>query len=527
MLVPGLAGAAAVGSAALGRPWLALAAVVVGLLALQRVLLTPSRPPTQRTRRAVRGGAAGTARLARGAGSGVARGGRTVGAGVTRIARGALRLASAAVAAVAFYLVLTPIGLVSRLLGARLVATGAWYGRSPHGRTGDRRAFVRTDGGRGSVPMAGRHLSWRIAVALIAMGAVGATLLPRVVDRGPDESAVPEQLRGGFFNAFDSPALDDADWKDEAGGEFAAASGGQTYTSYVGNSLRDFEGRYVNVHDRQRRTYQPTAAAGTTPVVVWFFGGSTMFGFSAQRDLHTIPSEVVRLAERDGVAIEAHNFGSPGYVNMQETLLAAQLLASGQRPDLIVFYDGTNDTAVPFQQAFGDIGIPGDPSDIVAYSYRRLLAGQLTGTAEPPAPLAPVPELGRPPQAEAIIAALVDTYGRGIELATALGDQYGIPVVHFWQPDLFNKDELVAGEDVLLDRLGMDQFEYDAIARLSRAILPRLPGAAVDLSDAFDGVEEPLLTDQAHTNELGAHLVAEAMYAHLSGTLEELTADRG
>ncbi len=526
MVIPGLAAAAALGSAALGRPWLALAAVVVGLLALQRVLLTPTHPPSHRARRAVRGGAAGTARVARGAGSSVARGGRAAGTGVARLARRALGLVSAAVAAVAFYLVLTPIGLVSRLLGARLLTTGAWHGRSPHGRAGDRRAFVRADGGRGSVPATGRDLSWRIAVALVASGAVAATLLPRVMDRGPDESAVPQQLRGGFFNAFDSPALADAGWKDDAGGEFAAASGGQTYTSYVGNSLRDYEGRYVNVHDRQRRTYRPTATA-SPPVVVWFFGGSTMFGFSAQRDLHTIPSEVVRLAERDGVAIEAHNFGSPGYVNMQETLLAAQLLASGQRPDLIVFYDGTNDTAVPFQQAFGGIGTPGDPSDIVAYSYRRLLAGQLTGTAEPPAPLAPVPDLGRPPQAEAIIAALVDTYGRGIELATALGDHYGIPVVHFWQPDLFNKDELVAGEDVLLDRLGMDQFEYDAIARLSRAILPRLPAAAVDLSDAFDGVEEPLLTDQAHTNEMGAHLVAEAMYAHLSGTLERLAGDRG
>ena len=63
-----------------------------------------------------------------------------------------------------------------------------------------------------------------------------------MLDRSPDESAIPEQLRGATYNAFDAPALADADWKDDAGPEFSEASGGLTYTPYVGNSLRDYAG---------------------------------------------------------------------------------------------------------------------------------------------------------------------------------------------------------------------------------------------------------------------------------------------
>lgn len=522
-MLPGVAVLMASVLAGLGRPWLAAVSLLAGVVALQPVVLrrprrhdTPTRWRIPTSYREAPGRAGGAALGA------VTRALRRLGVTLRLAGHLALALVGAAAAAVIFYLVLTPVGLGARLLGLRLLPDGRWHERPASPRAADRQAFVRAGGGRGTTPVAGRRLSWRLAIALIAVGAVGATLLPRLADRGPDDDAIPEQLRGATFNAFDSAALADADWKDAAGPEFAAASGGQTYTSYVGNSLRDFEGRYVNVRDRQRRSYRPAETPDAQTLDVWFFGGSTMFGFSAQRDLHTIPSEVVRLAEDDGVTVHAHNFGAPGYVNMQETVLAAQLLAAGGRPDLIVFYDGINDMALEFQQAYGGIGVPGDPSDLTAFSYRRLLAGQLTGSDQPPAPITPVPDLGRPPRANAVIDALVDAYGRGVELATALGDHYGIPVLHFWQPDLFNKVELVAGEEEVVERLGMDAFRYEAVARIARAIVPRLPGAAIDLSHAYDGIDEPVLTDQVHTNELGARLVAEAMYEPIADTIATL-----
>ncbi len=502
--VPLLAGVAlAAAAAALGRPWVAAGLLAAGVLAVQPALLrrpAAPRPGPAPHRRAV----------------------RVVGRAASAVLRAVGAVVATAVALVAFYLVLTPIGLVARVAGARLLPAGEWRQRPAPDPAGTRRSAVKAPTGAPSSGAAGPRLTWRAAIALVALGALAATVLPRALDRSPDESAVPEQLRGADYNPFDAPALADADWKDDAGPEFAAASSGLTYTSFVGNSLRDHQGRYVNVAGRERRSYEPAGLAGTEPVDVWFLGGSTMFGFSAQRDLHTIPSEVVRLAEADGVAVRAHNFGSPGYVNMQETVLAAQLLAAGERPDLIVFYDGINDFGLAFQQAFGGIGVVGDPSDLSAYAYRQALAGQLTGSAEPPAPLATVPDVGTPPRAAAVIAALMGTYERGIELAGALGDHYGVPVAHFWQPDLFNTAELEPGEREVVAALGLDQFRYDAIARIARSTAASLPEGVVDLSDAFAGDGEPVLTDQAHTNELGARLVAEAMYPHLAPALAAL-----
>ena len=70
-----------------------------------------------------------------------------------------------------------------------------------------------------------------------------------------------------------------------------------------------------------------------------------MFGVG-QRDEHTIPSEVARLAEDDGVALEVHNYGLPGWVAWQEVQYLERLLARGERYDLAVFYDGFNELLV-------------------------------------------------------------------------------------------------------------------------------------------------------------------------------------
>ena len=80
------------------------------------------------------------------------------------------------------------------------------------------------------------------------------------------------------------------------------------------------------------------------PFDMWFFGGSAAFG-AGRRDAHTIPSELVRQAGAEAVALEVHNLAVPATVNWQ----AAMLLLRGwweDPPDLVVFYDGANDLAL-------------------------------------------------------------------------------------------------------------------------------------------------------------------------------------
>lgn len=68
----------------------------------------------------------------------------------------------------------------------------------------------------------------------------------------------------------------------------------------------------LNVVGGHRVSCQPSEPT----VTVWWFGGLTTFGL-VQRDGHTIPSEVARLAERDGIRIRSVGRTDPDDVYFQ------------------------------------------------------------------------------------------------------------------------------------------------------------------------------------------------------------------
>jgi hypothetical protein len=88
---------------------------------------------------------------------------------------------------------------------------------------------------------------------------------------------------------------------------------------------------------------------------VFMFGGSTMFGTGASDD-YTIPSVLVRdLAQRGIGGVEIINFGQGGYVSTQEMILLLAQVRQGNVPNLVIFYDGCNDTFSAFQN--GEAGV--------------------------------------------------------------------------------------------------------------------------------------------------------------------------
>ena len=155
----------------------------------------------------------------------------------------------------------------------------------------------------------------------------------------------------------------------------------------------------------------------------------------------------------------------------------------------------------------------------MAYAYRQLLAGQLTGTDLPPTPVGPTVEISRPPQADELVDAVVQVYRRGIDL----GRRWARPTACRWctsgNPRCSAGNRWTLASKRSSSSSASDEFQFDAIARIFRAVDDRLPDDAVDLTEAFDDATEPILTDQAHHNELGARLVAEAMYADLAERL--------
>ena len=118
---------------------------------------------------------------------------------------------------------------------------------------------------------------------------------------------------------------------------------------YVYFRQRPFEGQTIHVDaDGRRKTWEPPgkandSSASRPAIKILMLGGSSLWGFGA-RDDRTIP----RLSARPAQARHSHRGQEPGGDRLCEharTDRACPELQSGYRPDVVLFYDGVNDTA--------------------------------------------------------------------------------------------------------------------------------------------------------------------------------------
>ncbi|MDQ1429655.1 MAG: hypothetical protein QOF40_257 [Actinomycetota bacterium] len=358
------------------------------------------------------------------------------------------------------------------------------------------------------------------------------------------------------FVPADQPALRDSPW---AAAMLAEQSNmGGVKDTYLGYRLGDTTGQYTNISNGERRSYRPEGSGSR--LSVWFFGGSALFG-DGQRDDHTIPSEFARVAESEGFLVDVHNYGRPATTVWQELELFQQLVATGQKPDLVVFYDGFNDLAGQMNQkltrdptnffdgtageVFGspasgkrnavpavDTGSAGGYgfSDVVnAYwdqsashhvydALHELFAGSdptpvqfAKGVPQRDTSSAPAPDASKQAAENA-----VSIQGRAATVASTLAAGIGANAAFFWQPSVFTK-RLLPEEEAYLKLGGYEPARWDPAIREARQLLKSTP--FVDLGDALDGAPEPVLWDFVHTNEVGANLSARAMFTNLQPTL--------
>jgi len=288
------------------------------------------------------------------------------------------------------------------------------------------------------------------------------------------------------------------------------------YDSYLTVRVGDTSGEYVNVASRVRRSYTPPgASAADDGLDVWFFGSSALFG-QGQRDDHTIPSEVARLAERDGVDLRVQNFGVPGYRAWQDAILMGQMLSERPAPDLIVMYEGFNDvmsTLLPGSRTEVDAGW----SDDVRRALRESGAA-IGGTTDEDDPIARTN--GTSPENAAVV------FNRSAQFARDIAGARGVPIVQFLQPSVWTRD--LAVDDATLANVGADREWHDsfgAVWNQARALMA--VDGVVDLGDSLDELDELVYEDLAHHNEHAARVVAEAMYASLAPRLDRLTVEQG
>jgi hypothetical protein len=426
--------------------------------------------------------------------------GRALGRALAAVGRAAATVVSVVLLTLVQAVLVAPVSAVAHLLrrdplGASNRASGSrWDARA--GRVASRRPFGldrRPAARPGPVPAAA-GLAVRVvggAAVLLALDYGLGWLWDEHVGSHDDPAASTEEAA----SLADAPAFADDDWADE----WWAAFDDLRYEPlpYLLTRVADVAvDGLLTSEGGERASY---GAAGPEDPEVWFLGGGALWG-EGQRDVHTIPSEVARLAEAAGRPVRVRNLGQPGYTSWQSALLLEQELAAHPAPDLVVVYDGVDDVAVQLEQpadqpthhnaaglAAALIGRDdaGEQAEDLWEEYRR--TSVLTRLVDGLGGI-----LGAQPAAAAdgdLVRRVLDLRARAAALVDGVADRHGVPTLRAWQ----------AATGV----------EGDGGAYREAAAADQ---DAIDLSGVLDEVAGAVFADGVVTDEDGARRVAEALW---------------
>lgn len=318
---------------------------------------------------------------------------------------------------------------------------------------------------------------------------------------------------GGEFDDIEIPAAyADSPWyRDYLGDISWVERPGTAWQPLQQHRIGDVRTRYVNVDQGVRRSWHPPEC-GCRRVVVWLYGGSTTFGLG-QRDEHTIASELARVAWEHGIALDVDNRGVVGDVHWQEANRYAWDVATYGPPDGVVFYDGINDTSAT-QTLVNDR--TGDRYAAVDFQnddfWRRYL--EQNPPDEPPQR-----EGASVPTPSTVVEydygeLLMTRYDRARKMSAATSAVHGTPTFYVWQGTRLSRPP-VPGEP---------RSDDDFARERDRLIESVVPSDVINLVGVFRSTREPLFYDDQHHNELGARIVAEALFERLRPDLEAMAA---
>ena len=392
--------------------------------------------------------------------------------------------------------------------------------------------------------------SWHVARAacLVAGMAIGLLFAAEVILRGQ------RALRRAISGRNEAPANPEASkpWYAQYARE-AEASQALTWKPYVYFRRKpNFRGEYINIDSAGNRVTPQRLIQGVPAAELFFFGGSTMWGWF-QRDDHTIPAEAARrlagLSDSVG-GVRVTNFGETGYVFTQEVLELMLQLRAGARPDVVVFYDGINDVAASLQTRAG--GIPQNESKRVSefelgrqldrarynYAFGKDLAAMLRLAAEGLEHMEVVQRIlglarrDGPPlfPADSATDVTVAAYVGTVEIVEALRSKYGFEAFYIWQPTLYSTQKVLTPYEASL----RESIERDSVqqrlatvhravpARLDSALKPLVGDRFIDATSLFQGATGNVYVDRSgHGTEEAVPATVDVFWPQVRAVLEQ------
>jgi len=314
------------------------------------------------------------------------------------------------------------------------------------------------------------------------------------------------------------------------------------WTSYSYWRRRPFAGKYINVdHNGMRATWNARPASAVKPVRIAQFGGSTMWGTGA-RDKFTIPSYVSKmLADAYPGEIEVLNYGQDGYVSTQEYITLCREIQGGNVPDIVVFYDGFNDSFAAFQGRVA--GIPMNEENrrrefnILHPSRARAFYGEVlsrTSTFQLIQGLrekienAKQRELSATVNDDALALDVVRVYFNTIKLITAASREFGFVPRFYWQPSVYTKNHRTKEEEAFFSGIAqMASFSGKVQNALTTVRHQSAPPNFRDISGVLDDYPSTAFIDNAHVTELANERIAREIVVDLKNVISDFRQKAG
>ncbi len=312
-----------------------------------------------------------------------------------------------------------------------------------------------------------------------------------------------------------------------------------------------FKGNYTNIDEQGlRKTWSGMDTKGSSEkknLRIFMFGGSTMWGTGAP-DEETIPSFLAKLlAQEYGFNVNVTNFGASGYITTQEVIALLRELQRGNIPDLVVFYDGVNDTFSTFQNR-GVAGLPMNESNrerefnlLRPDQMRRLYKEALLVTFKNSSTYLVLSSLVRRttgrdllsleqdasvyPPPDQVAGEVARIYAWNMTLVKSMGEVYGFKTLFYWQPVVFTKDKRTPYEQQLLEEAREVEPYYMAAINEAKTKLSNLD-MFHDISDVFSGDPKPYFVDTVHVTGAGNEIIARRVLKDVIPITQELIARR-
>lgn len=282
------------------------------------------------------------------------------------------------------------------------------------------------------------------------------------------------------------------------------------YETYTLFKHKGYASKEINVTEEGFRvTINKALDKNKTSKKIYFLGGSTTFCLEVPDEL-TIASilseNLNKIKNKNYYTLK--NYSVSAFVSDQEVILLTQMLTKGETADIFIFYHGTNDI-------FNKVS-KGKPHYLYDSFNRISFSASLLKTLSPVVNHFAVVRLFKPQEIfilnkellRANAKLMIVRYVQNLQFIKKLSQSYNFKYLCLWQPNIFSTNKKLTEEELSIrDRYSNLQNGFEIVNQLINDYNIKEDNF-INITNAFDDIEESIFLDFAHVTSIGNEAIA-------------------